>query len=296
MGCWRLGVLICAVLALGACGGGGSGIDNGVIHPTFAPNVTGQVDARGVSTIRAAAANDDLYVRVVVANPNPNGADIAFIRYCLKFDPQEDSPLTTAEATGYMGQPQGQLPENIDVQQVGYSSNPQVIEITQFRSAALSPNERYWISAEFIAQDGVPGPATVPQRFKLIYHYQLVEPPTIGILKIFEGTVYDHDCARLPNAFVQYFHKGQFLEAAVTDDNGYYYFEVTVPNPEGASAVRATSCEESDEPTDCVLRVYHPYYTEELEKYLLPEYTHYYVDFRFPWELYDHDQGSGGSV
>jgi hypothetical protein len=295
MGYWKLGLLLSAVLALGACGGGG-GVDDEVIHPQLAPNVTGQVDVRGTSGVRATSADDDLYVRVVVANPNPNGSDIAYIRYCLKFDPAEDNALTQAEAAGYMQQTGGTLPDNIDVQQVGYTGNPQMIEITQFKGGALSPNERYWISAEFVAVDGVPGPATVPQRFKLIYRYQLVEPPIIGIIKIFEGTVSDYNCAGLPNAFVQYFHEGQFLEAGLTDDNGHYYFEVTVPNPEGTSAVHAASCEESDEPTDYILRVYHPYYTEELQKYLLPEYTHYYVDFQFPWQTYDHNQGGGGSI
>ncbi len=196
----------------------------------------------------------------------------------------------------YLQQPPAQLPESIDLQQVAYAGNPQIIEITQFKGAALSPDERYWISAVFVADDGVPGPVTPPQRFKLIYRYQLVEPPILGIVKIFEGTVSDHDGAGLRNAFVQYFHEGAFLEADLTDEHGRYYFEVTVPNPEGASAVRGVSCEESDDPTAYVLRVYHPYYMDELQKYLLPEYTHYYVDFAFPWQMYDHDQGSGGSL
>ena len=266
-----------------------------LFHPTLAPRVAGQVEHRGASALRQGSATDDLFVRVVVTNPNPNGADIAYIRYCLKFDPQENDPLTAGEANTMLQNPPVQLPGNIDIQQVGYTSNPQIISITQFKGSPLSPNERYWISAVFVASDGIPGPVTTPQRFKLIYRYQLVEPPQLGIIKIFEGTVRDHTGAGLRNAFVQYFHKGAFLEADLTDAHGYYYFEVTVPNPEGASAVRGASCEESDDPTDYILRVYHPYYTDELQKYLLPEYTHYYVDFKFPPSLYDHNQGAGGS-
>jgi hypothetical protein len=290
-----LGLIALLCVAFSACGGGG-GIDNPVRHPTLAPDVAGQVDQRGASALHQSSATDDLFVRVEVTNPNPNGTDIALIRFCLKFDPQEDNALTVQEATSYLQQPPAQLPENIDLQQVAYASNPQIIEITQFKGGALSPDQRYWISAVFVSEDGVPGPVTTPQRFKLIYRYQLVEPPVLGIVKIFEGTVSDHNGAGLRNAFVQYFHKGAFLEADLTDQYGHYYFEVTVPNPEGASSVRSVSCEESDDPTEYVLRVYHPYYTEELQKYLLPEYTHYYVDFAFPWQLYDHDQGGGGTI
>jgi len=287
---WLCVIALLAVATASCGGGGGGGI---LFHPTFAPHVAGQVEHRSASALHQGSAADDLFVRVVVTNPNPNGADIAYIRYCLKYDGEENSPLTVAEATAMLQQPPAQLPGNIDVQQVGYSGSPQIISISQFKGSALSPDQRYWISAVFVASDGVPGPVTTPQRFKLIFHYQLVEPPQIGIVKIFEGTVRDHNCNGLRNSFVQYFHKGVFLEADLTDDNGYYYFEATVPNPEGASSVRGASCEESPDPTDDVLRVYHPYYTDELEKYLLAEYTHYYVDFQFPKE--SHNQGSGGS-
>jgi hypothetical protein len=286
-----LGVVAFLAIAVTSCGGGGN--DGLVIHPTLAPRVAGQVEHRGTSALRQGSAEDDLFVRVVVTNPNPNGADIDYIRYCLKYDPQENNPLTAGEATALLQQPPAQLPVNIDEQQVSYTGNPQVISISQFKGGALSADQRYWISAVFVASDGQPGPVTIPQRFKLIFHYQLVEPPELGIIKIFEGTVRDHNGVGLRNSFVQYFQKNVFLEADLTDENGYYYFEVTVPNPEGTSSVRGASCEESDNPTDYVLRVYHPYYTEELKKYLLPEYTHYYVDFQFPAET--HNQGGGGS-
>jgi hypothetical protein len=290
----RLSLLAPVVLMLlfaAACGGGsGSGE---VIHPTQAPRVSGQVDARGASALHGAAAADDLFVRVVVTNPNTNGSDVESIRYCLKFDPSEDSPLTGVEAKSCLDPVPDPLPANIDVQSVGYTGSPQIIEISQFRGAALSPDQRYWISAVFVSSDGVAGPVTPPQRFKLIFRYQLVQPPEIGILKIFEGTVYDHHNTGLPNAFVQYFHEGDFLEATVTDDNGHYYFEVVVPNPE-TSSVRGASCEESEDPTDYILKAYHPDYTQEVQKYLLPEYTHYYVDLCFPGEW--HDQGGGGEI
>jgi hypothetical protein len=284
-------LLLTLFLGVAACGGGGG---DDVIHPTMAPHVAGQVDARGASSLRSTSA-DDLFVRIVVTNPNPTGASVEFIRYCLKYDPNEDSPLTSTEAHGYLDPMATDPPTTIDVQEVQYTGSPQIIEISQFRGAALSPNQRYWIAAVFVAADGVAGPVTTPQRFKLIYRYQLVEPPQIGILKIFEGTVYDHESTGLPNAFVQYFHEGKFLEATVTDDNGNYYFEVTVPNPT-TSMIRGISCEESDDPTDYILKAYHPYYTQEAQKYLLPEYTHYYVDLCFNAAWYDHDQGSGSDI
>lgn len=287
-----LALYVAVSVLITACGGGSSTGD--VIHPVLAPHVAGQVDARGVSALRS-VSSDDLFVRIVVTNPNPGNASIELIRYCLKFDPEETSPLTAAEAKGYLDPVPTSLPENIDVQAVPYTGSPQIIEITSFRGNQLSPDKRYWISATFVAVDGVAGPVTVPQRFKLIYRYQLVEPPEIGILKIFEGTVYDHTETGLPNAFVQYFHEGDFLEAAVTDDNGRYYFEVIVPNPE-TSSVKGGSCEESEDPTDYILKAYHPYYSEEAQKYLLPEYTHYYVDLFFKAEWYIHNQGNGGDV
>jgi hypothetical protein len=140
----------------------------------------------------------------------------------------------------------------------------------------------------------VAGPVTTPQRFKLIFKYQLVQPPELGIIKDFQGTVYAHTGQPLPNAFVQYFHEGKFLEATVTEDDGTYYMEVVVPNPTSASSVRGTSCEESDDETACVLQVYHPHYSQEVKKYLLPEYVHYYVDFEFCEEW--HDQGQGWAL
>lgn len=285
--------VVALLMLLAASCGGGSGPGT-VIHPSQAPRVSGQVESRGASALRGAAAADDLFVRVVVTNPNTAGSDVETIRYCLKYDPDEDSPLSGSEAKGYLDPVPDPLPANVDVQSVGYSGSPQIIEITQFRGAALSPDKRYWISAVFVASDGVAGPVTPPQRFKLIFRYQLVQPPEIGILKIFEGTVYDHSNNGLPNSFVQYFHKGAFLEAAVTDDCGRYYFEVVVPNPEGVSSLRGASCEESDDPTDCVLKAYHPYYSQEAYKYLLPEYTHYYVDLCFKAEW--HDQGGGSEL
>jgi hypothetical protein len=281
-----------AMLIAVSCGSGGG--PDVVIHPSQAPRVSGQVEARGVSGLRGVTAADDLFVRVVVTNPNTDGSDVETIRYCLKYDPNEDSPLTGPEAKLCLDPVPDPLPANIDVQSVGYTGSPQIIEITQFRGAALSPDKRYWISAVFVAPDGVAGPVTPPQRFKLIFRYQLVQPPEIGILKIFEGTVYDHNNNGLANAFVQYFHEGDFLEAGVTDDSGRYYFEVVVPNPEGVSSLRGASCEESDDPTDYILKAYHPYYSQEAQKYLLPEYTHYYVDLCFKAEW--HDQGGGSEL
>jgi len=273
-----------------ACGGGGgAGL---LLPPTKAPSLAGEVAKRGGSALRGVSA-DDLVVRVVVSNPNAPGTDVEVIRYCLKHDSQEDSPLTQAEAKGYLDPVPPSLPPNVDVQQTPYTGSPQVIAISSFLGGALSPDDRYWISAVFVSGAGVAGPVTLPQRFKLIFRYQLVEPPAIGILKTFEGTVYDEHGQGLPNAFVQYFHKGKFLEAAVTEDSGHYYFEVVVPNPTTPSSVRAASCEESPDETEYVLKAYHPDYDFEPRKYLLPEYVHYYVDLFFSKE---HNEGGGGDI
>jgi hypothetical protein len=280
----------CLLVAV-SCGGGSALNEGG--PPTLAPQLEGEVtNAHGTSAV--SQADDPLYVRVVVTNPNPGSTDIETIRFCLKYDPNEDSPLTRNEAEGYLDPVLTPLPANIDVQSVGYQSSPQIIEISQFKGAPLTPDDRYWISAVFVSSEGVAGPVTVPQRFKLIFKYQLVQPPELGILKDFQGTVYAHTGQPLPNAFVQYFHEGKFLEATVTENDGTYYMEVVVPNPTSVCSVRGTSCEESDDPTAYVLQVYHPHYSQEAKKYLLPEYVHYYVDFEFPegW----HDQGGGCSL
>jgi hypothetical protein len=291
---WRMllaGIPI-SVLMMASCGGGGT-VSVGA-PPTLAPHLEGEVTKRGVSSTTTQATPDELYVRVVVTNPNPAGTDVETIRCCLKHDPQENSPLSAEEARAYLDPVPSPLPANVDVQSVGYVSSPQIVEIRQFKGAPLAADERYWISAVFVAGDGTAGPVTTPQRFKLVFMYQLVEPPQIGMLKTFQGVVKAHTGARLPNAFVQYFHEGRFLEAAVTEDDGTYYFEVIVPNPTGTSALRGVSCEESDDPTDYVLQVYHPHYLYEVQKYLLPEYVHYYVDFCFPADW--HDQGGGCSL
>ncbi len=287
---WLIPAGLAAVVV--SCGGGGGGIDGPA--PTVAPRLAGEVTSNNTASHVVSQTGDDLFVRVVVTNPNPTGTNVSTIRYCLKFDPNEDDPLTAAEAAGYLDPIPDTLPANIDAQSVAYQSSPQIIEIRDFKGAALSPNERYWISAVFVSSDGEAGPATTPQRFKLIFRYQLVEPPEIGILKDFQGVVKAHTGDVLPNAFVQYFHEGVFLEATVTEDDGSYFMEVVVPNPTGTSSLKETCCEESEDPTDYILKVYHPYYSDEVVKYLLPEYVHYYVDFQFPeaW----HNQGGGMSL
>jgi len=292
---WRSALLCLGILVLllAVSCGGGSSVNIGQV-PVQAPDLDGEVDRRGTASV-SQAGDGDLYVRVVVTNPNPSGTDVDEIRYCLKHDPDEDSPLTADEARGYLDPIPATLPQNIDAKTVDYQSSPQIIEIRDFKGGALSPNDRYWISAVFVSSTGEAGPATTPQRFKLIFKYKLVDPPQIGILKDFQGTVKDHCGKKLPNAFVQYWHEGSFLEAAVTDDHGRYYFEVKVPNPTSTSALKEVCCEESDDPTDYEMRVYYPLYDQEVIKYLLPEYVHYYVDFKFPAEWYNHHQGGGVS-
>ena len=292
---WRNPLLLLLTISIvftAACGGGSS-INIGQV-PTVAPDLDGEVARRGSSAV-SQVDDGDLYVRIVVTNPNPSGTDIETIRYCLKYDPEENDPLTADEAKGYLDPIPATLPDNIDVQTVGYTGSPQIIEIRDFKGGSLTPNDRYWLSAVFVSSTGEAGPATTPQRFKLIFMYHLVEPPVIGIVKDFQGCVKDHLGGRLPNAFVQYWHEGSFLEAAVTDDNGCYYFEVIVPNPTGTSALKQVCCEESDDPTDYEMHVYYPLYDQEIVKYLLPEYVHYYVDFKFPSEWYNHEQGGGTS-
>lgn len=284
----------CAVLTFSilsfACGGGTVNMGG---PPTMAPQLDGEV-TKANSTSAVSQIDDDLWVKVVVTNPNPSNLDVSTIRYCIKYDPNENSPLTMAEAGSYLDPVPAVLPAEIDVASVDYQSSPQTIFIDSFKGGPLTPNDRYWISAVFVSSEGEAGPVTIPQRFKLIFRYQLVEPPEIGIVKDFQGVVKSHQNAGLANAFVQYFHEGVFLEATVTEDDGTYYMEVTVPNPTGTSAVKGTCCEESEDPTDYILQVYHPHYTQECVKYLLPEYVHYYVDFKFKAEW--HDQGSGSSL
>jgi hypothetical protein len=288
-----IGLVVAGTAAVAISCGGGGGIGEGSA-PTLAPRLDGEVTRANAASHVTSQSDDDLYVRIVVTNPNPSGTDVSVIRYCLKFDPNEDEPLTATEAQSYLDPIPNTLPENVDVKTVAYQNSPQIIEIRDFKGAALSPNERYWVSAVFVSSNGEAGPATTPQRFKLIFRYQLVEPPEIGILKDFQGTVKAHTGDVLPNAFVQYFHEGVFLEATVTEDDGTYYMEVVVPNPTGTSSVKEACCEESDDPTDYILKVYHPYYSDEVVKYLLPEYVHYYVDFQF--EADRHQQGSGGTL
>lgn len=282
--------ILMALLVFAACGGGTLNLAG---PPTEAPELDGEVTKS--STVSAVSqTGDDLWVKIVVTNPNPGNLDVSTIRYCLKHDPDENDPLTVLEAEGYLDPVPAVLPDDVDVAEVDYVSSPQIIEIRSFKGGQLSPNDRYWISAVFVSSDGEAGPATIPQRFKLIFKYQLVEPPEIGILKDFQGVVKSHQNVGLPDAFVQYFHEGVFLEATVTEDDGTYYMEVIVPNPSGTSALKDVCCEESDDPTDYVLRVYHPHYTQECVKYLLPEYVHYYVDFKFEADW--HDQGGGSSL
>jgi hypothetical protein len=287
------GIIAAGIAAIAiSCGGGGGDIDGPA--PSLAPQLDGEVARTNTASHVVSQSDDDLYVRIVVTNPNPTGTDVSVIRYCLKHDPNEDAPLTATEAKGYLDPIPDTLPANIDAATVPYESSPQIIEISEFKGAQLSPNERYWISAVFVSSDGEAGPATTPQRFKLIFRYQLVEPPEIGIVKDFQGVVKAHTGAKLPNAFVQYFHEGVFLEATVTEDDGSYYMEVVVPNPTSASSLKSVCCEESDDPTDYIMRVYHPHYSDEVQKYLLPEYVHYYVDFKFPADW--HQQGGGSSL
>jgi hypothetical protein len=282
-------LVVFGLLTFAACGGGGGPLT----PPSKAPALAGEVAKHGVSSIHGISADGDLEVKVVVTNPNPPDTDVDTVRFCLKHDPQENSPLTDTEAKGYLDPVPAELPANIDVQTVDYTGSPQTITISLFKGNPLTPNDRYWISAVFVSSAGTAGPATTPQRFKLIFKYQLVQPPAIGIVKTFEGTVYNHQDMRLRNAFVQYFHEGKFLEACVTEDDGTYQMEVTVPNPTGTSALKDVCCEESEDPTEYILKVYHPDYDYEPFKYLLPEYVHYYVDLKFTTP---HDQGGGSSL
>ncbi|MBN2082087.1 hypothetical protein JW859_07750 [bacterium] len=224
----------------------------------------------------------DLRVRV----DNENSADsVAHVIFCLKHDPEEDSPLTTSEALTYINTAPGSLPADIDVTWESWTVNPNMLfTYSDFKGSPFVKDERYWIAAVFQAPDGVErSPVSTPMRFRILPGYPTIEP-IIGIDKIMTGVVSGCDGLPLEGAVVHYEHEGDYLEGRMTGTDGKYEFHVQVPNPTTTSAIHETSRGDVTGPTDYELVAESDDYTaiSPLDPaYLDPAFTGYEVDFAF---------------
>lgn len=284
-----LGAVCLGVLVQG-CGGGGVAPSQVIPNQQLAaPRLTSAVISRFLKGASDTADWDELKLAVTVEDPNspPTGPDgkpkpkAKHVRFCLKYDPQENDPLTGSEAHGYLADLGGSTPPEIYVFEVDFTLNPQQVVIPQFDGAAFERDQRYWISAMLTASNGSGGPqspACEPQRFKMLPGLPFA--PGIMVEKKFWGDVTGPDGAPLAGVEVKYVHQGTPVEADVTGADGSYEFFIQVANPHGASALRQVSRGEVTGPTDYELRA------QQLDapglealEYLDPEYKDYNVDF-----------------
>lgn len=275
--------LVFALGLLQGCGGGG------IIETLDAPRITSVVISRFLKSASDASDWDELKLAVTVEDPNSDltGVDgkpkpkAKQVRFCLKYDPQENAPLTAAEAAGYLANMGGATPPDIYVFQVDFTVNPQQVVIPQFNGAAFERDKRYWISALLKASNGAGGPlspACEPQRFKMLPGLPL--PPEMVIEKKLWGEVKGPDGAPLAGVEVKYVHEGTPIEADVTGADGAYEFFIYVANPRGTSALRQVSRGEVAGPTNYELRAKQLAAPgREALEYLDPEYKDYNVDF-----------------